>query len=81
MIQGNIGRGSQAHPVLFAALQRHGFQTAADFGEGFHHAMEVLGVDANQLHVIERRARGRAGTAAQKPDFPEIIAARKIGQH
>ncbi len=43
--------------------------------------MELLGVDAHQLHVIERGAGGGADAAAQQSDLAEVSAAAQIGQH
>ena len=43
--------------------------------------MELFGVDAHQLHVIERGASGGAGSSAQQSDLAEISAAAQIRQH
>src|SRR5580704_3509315 len=64
------------HAVLF-----HGLKLPPHGGKLAHHAIEVFGTDANQFHMIERRARRRADVAGKQSGFAKIIAARKIGEH
>ena len=43
--------------------------------------LKSVGADADQLHVVERGAGGRANVAREQAGLAEIIAARKIGEH
>ena len=67
--------------IHLRALLLNGFELPAHFRELRHHAIEIVGADADELHVIERGAGGRANVAREQADFAEIIAARKIGEN
>ena len=71
----------QPLPVLLLALAHQLLQALAHGRELLHHLMKLFGVDAHQLHVIERGAGGGAGSSAQQPDLAEISAAAQIRQH
>src|ERR1035438_8114398 len=81
MIQRHAGGRPETLPVLFLALASETLQAPSNFRKPVRHLVEFFGVDANQLHVIERGAGGGAAPFAKQADLPEISAAAEICQH
>src|SRR5580704_5337435 len=81
MVQRHAGGGGKTLPILFLTLACKTLQALANFREPLHHLMELFGVDANQLYVIERGAGGGSASAAEQSDLAEISAAAEVGQH
>src|SRR6266481_5604182 len=81
LIDGDVVNHLHALLICGEAFGGDGFQAFADARETFHHLAEIVARDANQLHVVESDAGGRAHAAVKQTDLAEEIAAGKVGEH
>ena len=72
-------------PLLGVGLQPglgHLGQPRLDVGELAQHQVEVLGLDAHRLHVVQRGAgAGAYALAAEQADLAEVVGPGEVAQH
>jgi len=70
-IDGHFADFLNMFPVFFHSSAGHALKARPNFRKPIQHGLKVFAGDADHFHVIQRRARRGARSAAQQSDFPK----------